>query len=102
MVFLLFYVARRSQWSIGLSFVLNGRRAADDLRDLARDRRLAGLVVLQLQAFDELARVVGRGFHRDHLRRHLARDVLDGAAIHLRLDIAVEHAVEQLTPASGS
>src|SRR5690606_15773454 len=43
-----------------------------------------------------LAGVVRRGLHRNHLRGHFAGEVLDRAAINLRLDVAHQDVVEQL------
>src|SRR5438874_2019799 len=70
--------------------------APDDFRELFRDRGLACLVVDQLKFADELAGVVGGGLHRDHARRHFGGDVLDSAAIHLRLDVAHQESIEDV------
>ena len=39
-------------------------RACDDLCDLLRDRRLAGLVIGQVEVVDHLAGVIGCSLHR--------------------------------------
>src|SRR5882724_3707743 len=45
--------------------LLQCRRAADDFRNLLRDLRLPRPVVLARQLLDHVARVLGRGLHRD-------------------------------------
>src|SRR5690349_2280319 len=74
----------------------NRSRASDNLRELLRDRGLAGFVVDQLQLADELAGVVGGRLHRDHARRHFRGDVLDSTAIHLRFDVAHQQPIENV------
>src|SRR6187551_1603545 len=50
--------------------VLDRCRAAHDFRELGGNRRLACLVVDELQLVDELAGVVCCSLHRDHARCH--------------------------------
>src|SRR5215468_10798349 len=69
-------------------FASNGGRAADDLGEFLRDRRLAGLVVDQLQLVDDRPGVVGRGLHRDHAGALLRSDVLVDRLVDDRLDVA--------------
>src|SRR5688500_12676708 len=60
---------------------LQGGRAAHDLGDLLRDRRLALAVVRPLQHLEDLAGVVGRVLHRRAARAVLRRHGLDEPAI---------------------
>src|SRR5690606_10440017 len=68
--------------------------AAHDLGNFLGDRRLAGLVVDQLQVVDQLVGVVGGGLHRHHARGMLGGDVLQHRLVHQRLDVARQHVVE--------
>ena len=53
----------------------HGCSAADDLRQLLRNRGLTGFVVLQFELANEIGGIVRCVFHGDHPRRHFAGDV---------------------------
>src|SRR6478672_12099135 len=69
-------------------------RAADDLGNFLGDRRLARLVVDQVQRADQLGGVVRRRLHRHHARGVLGRDVLEHRLVHQRLDVAGQHVLQ--------
>src|SRR5713226_166626 len=64
--------------------------AADDIQELLGDALLAGLVVLNGQQIDHLARVLRRGLHRRH-----ARAVLAGRGLHERAVDLGRHVARQ-------
>src|ERR1700728_2501908 len=75
--------------------VLQRLRAADDLHQLLRDRRLPRAVVSERQPPDHLLRVPRRRVHRGHLRAEEARLALEERAKEGDLDVHRHEALEE-------
>ena len=61
-----------------------------DFQEFLGDVRLAQLVVFERQILDELLRVVGRIFHRDHARALLAGLGCEQNLVHLEIQAVRE------------
>src|SRR5207344_2367178 len=77
-------------------FLFQGRGSRDDLDELFRDARLPRAVVDEGQGVDHVARVLGSGVHRRHLRREESRLRLEDHAVHLELEEARQERAENL------
>src|SRR5690348_7610866 len=73
---------------------LGSARAGDNLEDLRGDGRLTGLVVGEREIAQQLARVVGRVLHGDHLGRVEAGNGLEQWLVDQRLDVALDQGTQ--------
>src|SRR5262245_29441511 len=76
------WLMRRSSW-LRFDGLAQGFRPADDIQELLGDALLAGLVVLDGQKIDHVARVLGRRLHRGHAGAVFTCDRLHEGAVHL-------------------
>src|SRR5260370_38479408 len=73
---------------LGFDCLAKGFRPADDVQELLGDALLAGLVVLDGQHMDHLARVLAGRFHGRHARPVFAGRRLHERAVNLDRDVA--------------